>query len=113
MKTSHTIKLASISSSFAEDKDAARNIRMSQILPTLEQDENIVLDFNGIFFATQSFIHALIGEALKKHGEQCLDRIEFRNCSKQLQGLIELVVDYSLYGFPEQDQQCQSIEQTS
>ena len=49
--------------------------------------------------ATQSFVHALIGEALKRYGAKALDRIEFRNCSRQLKSLIPLVVDYSLGGF--------------
>jgi len=84
---------------FAEDKDEARNIRLAIVLPALEKRESLVLDFKDVTFATQSYIHALIGEALKKHGESALDFIEFRNCSSQLQSLIELVVDYSLGGF--------------
>ena len=88
---------------FAENKDQAKVIRIEKILPALERKESIVLDFEGVTYATQSYVHALIGEALKKHGESALELIQFRNCSAQLQSLIELVVDYSLGGFPEKD----------
>lgn len=95
-----TIKLAGGTSGFAEDKDAARGLRVSKILPALNRGERIVLDFGGVNFATQSFVHALIGEALKRYGEDSLAKFEFKNCSPQLQSLVELVVSYSLGGFP-------------
>lgn len=84
---------------FAENKDEARKLRVEIILPTLENGGSIALDFKQVEYATQSFIHALIGGALRQYGENVLDRIEFMNCSAQLQGVIELVVDYSLGGF--------------
>jgi STAS-like domain of unknown function (DUF4325) len=85
---------------FAEDKDEAKEVRIAEILPALEAGEHVVLDFKGVRYATQSFVHALVGEALKRYGESVLARIEFRNCSPQLRSVIELVVDYSLSGFP-------------
>jgi hypothetical protein len=85
---------------FAEDKDAAREIRVKKLLPALDSKSHVVLDFQGVKFATQSFIHALVGEALNRHGESALDLIEFQNCSSQLKSVIELVVDYSIAGFP-------------
>ena len=89
---------------FAEDKEQAKSIRIGTILPALERGENVVLDFKQVRYATQSFIHALLGEALYKYRETLLDRIEFRNCTPQLQSVIELVVDYSLGGFPKETQ---------
>jgi hypothetical protein len=85
---------------FAEDKDQARSIRLAMLLPALDQGEEVVLDFRDVKYATQSFIHALLSEALHKYGEDLLDRVEFRNCTPQLRSVIELVVDYSLGGFP-------------
>jgi hypothetical protein len=87
---------------FAEDKEEARQIRLEQVMPGLERGESIVLDFKNVSHATQSYIHALIGEALQKHGESVLQSIEFKNCSDALRSVIELVVDYTLGGFPEQ-----------
>jgi hypothetical protein len=95
------IKIQINNNVFAEDKDEARNIRVNQILPTLQAGEIVILDFSGIKYATQSFIHALIGEALRQYRDTALERIEFRNCSAQLKNIIGLVVDYSLGGFKE------------
>lgn len=85
---------------FAEDKDQAKLLRVNTLLPALEQGDTLVLDFRHVNYATQSFIHALLGEALYRFGEDLLERIEFKNCTPQLQSVIELVVDYSLGGFP-------------
>lgn len=84
---------------FAEDKDEARDIRIKALLPALESGSPVVLDFAEVKFATQSYVHALVGQPLKQHGDSLLDRIEFRNCTPQLRSIIELVVDYSLGGF--------------
>jgi len=87
---------------FAEDKEEARRLRLSRILPALEHQDKVVLDFREVSHATQSYVHALIGEALQKHGEAALQRLEFKNCTAALRSVIELVVDYTLGGFPEQ-----------
>lgn len=86
-------------STLAEDKDYARELRISTVLPALARGERLLLDFGSVPYATQSFIHALLGEALKRHGDRALELLEFKNCSDQLRDIIELVVDYSLGGF--------------
>ena len=61
-----------------------------------------MLDFSSVDYTTQSYVHALIGEALRTYGDQALARIEFRGCASPVRSLIELVVDYSLGGFEQQ-----------
>lgn len=80
--------------SFAENKDAARDIRQHQINPALKKNEDIILDFEHVESATQSFIHALISETIREHGIGVLDRIAFRNCTETVQKIIGIVVDY-------------------
>ena len=97
-----TAKLVSIEpgpNGFAEDKDYARNLRLEVLLPALDRADEVIVDFSAVSFSTQSFIHALIGEALKRHGEAVLARIQFKGCGPQVRELISLVVDYSLGGF--------------
>jgi STAS-like domain of unknown function (DUF4325) len=84
---------------FAENKDDARTIRKTHILPALRAGKRVVINFDGITSSTQSFVHALIGEPLQKDGESVLNRLEFRSCAQQIKSLVELVVDYSLSGF--------------
>ena len=86
---------------FAENKDEARAIRLSKVLPAVTAGNDVVLDFRAVRYATQSYVHALIGEVLQKLGNMALEHMEFRNCSPQVKSVVELVVDYSLGGFAE------------
>lgn len=94
-----TILIQSDTGVFVENKEEAHRLRSQFIVPALDRGEQVILDFSEIQYATQSFIHALISEALKKHGEASLEYIEFKNCSPALKSIIEWVVDYSLAGF--------------
>jgi hypothetical protein len=90
------ISLISDVGSFAEDKDAAARIRNDVILPALKAGGAVEIDFSGITLTTQSFIHALISQALRQEGEEVLKRISFKNCGDAAKGIIETVVQYVL-----------------
>lgn len=79
---------------FAEDKDRAEQIRLTKIAPALENGETVILDFKKVNSATQSFIHALISDVIRKNGIEILDKILFKNCNDIVKGVIEIVVDY-------------------
>lgn len=79
---------------FAENKDVAGDIRLTEILPALEKGEEVVLDFTGVGAATQSFIHALISDVIRKHGAGVLDRIVFKSCDETVRKIVAIVVDY-------------------
>lgn len=78
---------------FAENKDIARDIRLREIIPALEKNEDVILDFERVDATTQSFIHALISEILRKYGD-ALDRIAFKACNDTIKQIINIVVDY-------------------
>jgi hypothetical protein len=88
------ITIAALAGTVAENKDVARDIRVGRLLPALSQREEVVLDFMGVRLATQSFIQALISDAMRIHGVDVLDRLLFRNCNESIQALISIVVDY-------------------
>lgn len=90
------IKLFPLLNSFAENKDIARDIRISQMLPALQKNEKIILNFEGIDSTTQSFIHALISDLIRQYGDEIFDMISFKNCNKTVQKIIEIVADYML-----------------
>ncbi|OGR85262.1 MAG: hypothetical protein A3J74_06150 [Elusimicrobia bacterium RIFCSPHIGHO2_02_FULL_57_9] len=83
---------------FAENKDVARDLRLKEIVPALERKEDIILDFEGVEAATQSFVHALISDSLRKYGNGALDRMEFRSCNDTVKKIINIVVDYMQEG---------------
>ena len=67
---------------FAENKDVAQLLRVDKIIPALERDEEVQLDFAHVEGTTQSFIHALISDLLRKYGPVVLDKIAFKNCNE-------------------------------
>ena len=79
---------------FAENKDIARNLRTEQLMPSLRLGEPIVIDFTRVSLSTQSFVHALISDAIRQHGAKCLDRIKFKGCNEAIQALVSTVCDY-------------------
>ncbi len=87
---------------FGEDKDVAASLREGVIKPAVRCGD-IVLDFAGVTLVTQSFVHALISDILRTSGEETLDKIEFKNCSTVVQGIISTVVQYSLDTMQDQD----------
>lgn len=97
------ILIPSGANGFAEDKEEARELRLRRLLPALERGEGVALDFSKVNYATQSYIHALVGEALQKFGDKVLDKLEFKNCSASVRSVVELVVDYSLSGFSDKN----------
>ncbi len=88
------IKLVSLVGSFAENKDIARDIRLTKIMPAIEKDKEIILDFEKIEGATQSFVHALISDVIRKYGAEVLDKIVFKNCNETVRKIISLVAEY-------------------
>ena len=88
------IKLIQHVGAFAENKDIARDIRLKELTAALDKDENIILDFENIEGATQSFVHALISDLMRKYGNEVLDKIQFKSCNNTVKGIISIVVDY-------------------
>lgn len=88
------ISIRSRAGAFAENKDVARDLRLSEIVPALDRDEDVIIDFSGVDATTQSFIHALISELLRKYGTDVLDRIEFKSCNDTIRKIITIVADY-------------------
>ncbi len=105
-----TIKLFNYAGDFAENKDTARNLRINFIEPILSKSESIILDFNNVSSATQSFIHALISETIRKFGIEALDRISFKNCNSKIQTIVEIVVEYVQDGIFTQNDDEQTID---
>lgn len=88
------IKLFEQTGPFAENKDLARDIRLKKIIPALEKKQEVILDFEKIDAATQSFIHALISDLFRNYGNEILDKVKFKSCSETVQKIITIVINY-------------------
>ena len=89
-----TVKMKDRIGSYGENKDIAKDIRQSIILPALERQKDVVIDFEGITGVTQSFIHALIAEPIRKFPNEIFDKITFKNCNDMVRVIIETVEEY-------------------
>ena len=88
------VRIVDRAGTFAQNKDTGKEIRTQEILPELNKEGGkIVLNFEGVEAATQSFIHSLISEALRQH-KDALERITFKSCNEIIKKLIAIVVDY-------------------
>lgn len=96
--TIKTISILEKAGAFAENKDVARDIRTREMLPALEKNEDVVLDFGGVDAATQSFVHALISDVLRRYGSDALDRIAFKSCNEAVRKMVGIVVGYMQEG---------------
>lgn len=92
------IKLFERVGSFAENKDIARDIRVKEIIPALENNKTVVLDFSRIDAATQSFMHALISDLIRKFGDDVLEKISFKSCNENVRKIIMIVIEYMQEG---------------
>lgn len=88
------IKIFDKTGAFAGNKDIARDIRLNEILPCITDEDKVVLDFQGVESATQSFIHALISDVIRQRGIKVLDKLYFKNCSETIQKIISIVTEY-------------------
>ncbi len=88
------IKIFDRTGKFAGNKDIAKEIRLNEIMPDINQEKEVILDFEKVDSATQSFIHALISEVIRQKGIKILDRLYFKKCNSTIQKIIEIVTEY-------------------
>ncbi len=92
------IRLLPMVGSFAENKELAKKIRIEELLPQIKEQKEITLDFKGVDSTTQSFMHALLSDLIRKQGIEVLDLITFKNCSNTVKQIINIVVEYMQEG---------------
>ena len=94
------IKMFEEVGAFASNKDIARRLRVERIIPAIENKEIVTIDFDKVEGATQSFVHALISDVMRKFGVEVLnrDRMIFKSCNENVKGIITLVTRYMQAG---------------
>ena len=88
------IKIKDLVGDFAENKDVAKDLRITKIIPTLSEGKEIILDFSGVSGTTQSFIHALISEPIRKFRDVALEKMHYKNCSDVVKEVLKTVYEY-------------------
>ena len=67
---------------------------MDKLIPSLEKRKGIILDFEGIEGVTQSFMHALISDLIRKYGGDVLEKIRFKSCNDTVKSIVTIVANY-------------------
>jgi hypothetical protein len=88
------IKLQKLVGDFAENKDIAKKIRLEQIMPALLKNNEVVLDFDNMNGATQSFIHALISDPIRKFRGVAYENLFYKNANDNIREIISIVYRY-------------------
>ena len=83
-----------MSGDFAENKDIAKKLRIGQIIPALLKRNEVIIDFNGVNGATQSFIHALISDPIREFKDIAFDNLVYKNANNNIREIISIVYRY-------------------
>ena len=89
-----TIAMRKLIGDFAENKDIAKKLRINEIMPELSKGHEVILDFKGVNGATQSFIHALVSDPIRKFRNVAFDNLAYKNVSGDIREIISIVYRY-------------------
>jgi hypothetical protein len=88
------IKMREAAGDFAENKDIAKKLRIEQIMPALSKGNEVILDFDGVNGATQSFIHALLSDPIRELGDITFNNLAYKNTNNDIREIISIVYRY-------------------
>ncbi|MBM3256393.1 MAG: DUF4325 domain-containing protein [Candidatus Moranbacteria bacterium] len=92
-------KIRKYAGDFAENKDIAKELRIEKIMPALSKHNEVVLDFDGVNGATQSFIHALISDPIRELQDVAFDNLFYKNTNDNIREIISIVYRYMQESF--------------
>ena len=79
---------------FAENKDIGKEIRVNYIMPELKKNNEVILNFNKVDRASQSFIHSLVSDPIRTYGDRAVELLLFKNCNDKVKNMIKIVLSY-------------------
>jgi len=93
------LKIRKYAGDFAENKDIAKKLRIEKIMPALSKHNEVVLDFDRVSGATQSFIHALISDPIRELQDAAFDNLFYKNANDDIREIISIVYRYMQESF--------------
>lgn len=89
-----TIKMLKFAGEFIENKDIAKKLRVEVIMPSLSKGYQIIIDFEGVSGATQSFIHALISDPIREYKDVAFENLLYKHANVDIKGIVSIVYRY-------------------
>lgn len=81
---------------WAEDKDAAINLRDRYLIPAIGEGKKIDLDFRGVETAPHSLLNALLATPVKRLGVRAYQRIRVYNATGSIHEIIQAIFESNL-----------------
>ncbi|WP_079865701.1 STAS-like domain-containing protein [Pseudomonas aeruginosa] len=78
---------------YAEDKEAAIRFRDKRIFPALDEEKQIVIDFEGVISSPHSFLSALLASPIKSIGMNAYKKIKILNATPDIRETIDFILD--------------------
>jgi hypothetical protein len=85
---------------FEEDVERAAEVRDTIVIPALDAGQLVVLDFRGVPFATQSFVHALLYKVFRGHPSYQAG-LSIAGCSPSSREAVRAVAAYATLEVPD------------
>ncbi len=79
--------------SYAEDKEHAKKIRDKYILPAINEDKMLTLDFEGVILATHSLLNAMLATPITRLGLSAYKKIKVINAIPEIREMIDFIFD--------------------
>jgi STAS-like domain of unknown function (DUF4325) len=79
--------------SYAEDKEHAKKIRDKYILPAINEDKMLTLDFEGVILATHSLLNAMLATPISRLGLSAYKKIKVINAVPEIREMIDFIFD--------------------
>lgn len=87
------INISNYFGKYAEEKETAIKFRDNRILPALEQNKNLILDFVKVVSAPHSFLSALLATPIKRLGLDAYKKIKIVNAEPEIRETIDYILD--------------------
>jgi STAS-like domain of unknown function (DUF4325) len=78
---------------YAEDKEAAKRFRDSQILKRVDQGDQLTLDFSDVKAAPHSFLSALLATPITRLGMLAYKKVKVINALPEIRETIDFILD--------------------
>lgn len=88
---------------FEEDVETAAEVRDRTIIPNIRSGRLVVIDFGGVKFATQSFVHALMYKVIRD-GQLIGATLCIANCTNATRQAVTAVAAYAKAGHDDEGQ---------
>jgi Histidine kinase-, DNA gyrase B-, and HSP90-like ATPase len=76
-----------------ENKDLAKKIRDEKLLPALDKNRTLTIDFEDVVFATDSVLNAMLATPINRLGLPAYKRIKVINAASDIRVMLDFIFD--------------------